>query len=186
MERRDLFRIIAATAATAGSGIAQHAGHSPGVSGTASAAPRFFSADEYRLLDALCGIILPADEEGGGAVEAGVARYIDTVVNYSDAGAKQAWRAGLAAVDRLAVNSFGKQFLELSQADREHAAGKLAENETAPKNDLDRFFVRLKAITIDAFFQSEAGMQYVGYKGNAGALTFPGCTHDHHAGEDKV
>ena len=67
---------------------------SPRVSGTAPAAPRFFTPDEYRMLDALCGIILPADEEGGGAVEAGVARYIDTVVFYSDTPAKQVWRTG--------------------------------------------------------------------------------------------
>jgi hypothetical protein len=149
MERRDLFRIIGAAAATAGSGMAQ-------------AGPRFFTAEEFRALEALCGAILPADEEAGGAVEAGVPRYIDTVVFYADAATKEFWRRGLGELGKVG---------ELRE---------LTEKERAPETEAERFFVRLKAITIEAYFQSEIGMKYLGHRGHSGVHWFPGCRHPEH------
>jgi hypothetical protein len=111
-------------------------------------------------------VILPADEEGGGAMEAGVPLYIDTLVFHADDAVKEFWRSGLAAAAET----------------RESAAEvvrTLARGEGAPTTVAERFFVRLKAVTIEAFFQSQTGMTYVGYKGNTGVMTFPGCTHEH-------
>ena len=153
IERRELFRIIGAAAAAS--------------SYAESVQPRFFSVKEYEFLTNLCAAILPADEEGGGAVEAGVPRYIDTLAFCGDAAAKEFWRNGLAAVSRLAETT------------AERAVELMAAGETAPSTDAERFFVRLKAVTIEAFFQSNVGMKYVGYKGNTGVMTFPGCTHEH-------
>jgi hypothetical protein len=143
MERRDVFRILAAASAMP---VAQAAPYQP----------RFFSKSEYDALDSICEAIIPKDEEGGGAHDAGVAEYIDTYVLHApDPQLKQSFRNGLAELTKIPLD-------------------RLAEQEKDP------FFARLKALTIEAFFNSQVGYDYVGYKGNAGRLTFPGCTHPEH------
>jgi hypothetical protein len=155
IERRELFRIIGVAAASAGSIRAE------------PYRPRFFSENEYDLLTRLCAAILPADEDGGGAEEAGVPRYIDTLVFHSDGPMKEFWRHGLTAVSQM------------KESPADDAVRVMAGAERAPSSDAERFFVRLKAVTIEAFFQSAVGMKYVGYEGNTGVMTFPGCTHEH-------
>src|SRR6267143_7194559 len=105
MERRELFRIIAATAAaTQASAQHQHSSASPDL---ASYKPRFFSAAEYETLDRLCEIIIPADEQSPGAQQAQVRFFIDVMVRHSDPQNQQRWRAGLKAVEAAAQASFG-------------------------------------------------------------------------------
>ena len=43
--------------------------------------PKYFTAEEWTLLTALVGRLIPADEEGPGALEVGVAEFIDRQVN---------------------------------------------------------------------------------------------------------
>jgi hypothetical protein len=144
MERRDLFRILAAGAAM------------PMTEAEAAAyEPRFFSKAEFESLDRICEAILPKDDEGGGAHDAGVAAYIDTVILHSSPELQKSWRTGLTSLVSVPID-------------------RLAERESDP------FFSRLKAITIEAFFNSKVGYEYVGYKGNSGRLVFPGCTHPEH------
>ena len=142
MERRELFRILAAGAAIP-------------IAYAAPYEPRFFSKPEYEALDQICEAIIPKDEEGGGAHDAGVAAYIDTVVFHADPRAQDNWRNGLASLTLVPLDQLAEQ-------------------------EKDPFFSRLKAITIEAFFNSKVGYEYVGYKGNAGRLVFPGCTHPEH------
>jgi hypothetical protein len=153
IERRDVFRILAATAAA------------PQLE-AADRAPKFFSKEEYELLDKATEIILPADAEGGGAHDAGVALYIDTLVSYADAATKDMWRRSLKVL--------------ASEPDLTAALKKLTEGETAPRTEIESFFVRLKALTIESYFQSPVGYKYVGYKGDSHTFTFPGCTHPEH------
>ena len=153
IERRDVFRILAATGAL------------PHLE-AADRVPKFFSKDEYDLLDKATEIILPADSDGGGAHDAGVAVYIDTVVNYADAPTKAMWKRSLKVL--------------ASEPDLAAALKKLTEGETAPRNEMETFFVRLKALTIESYFQSPVGYRYVGYKGDSHTFTFPGCTHPEH------
>jgi hypothetical protein len=153
MERRDVFRILAATAAATQIEAADRA-------------PKFFSKEEYELVDKATEIILPADEEGGGAHDAGVAKYIDTVVNYADDATKAMWKRSLTAL--------------AGESDLSAALKKLTEGETAPRTEMETFFVRLKALTIESYFQSPVGYKYAGYKGDSHTFTFPGCTHPEH------
>jgi hypothetical protein len=162
MERRDLFKILAATSVSSAPAQHEHATRAK----QAAYQPRFFNQAEYELLDQLCETILPADEESGGAREARVAAYIDTVVLYADDRTQSAWRSGLAAIDR--------------SARPEQVVSALLKNEESPANDAERFGVRLKAAVIEAWSSSEAGMKYFRYKGNGASYSFPGCTHASH------
>src|SRR3989442_12248508 len=110
MERRDLFKILAASAAASqASAQHQHGGAAPDLS---SYKRRFFSTAEYETLDRLCEIIMPADEQSPGAHQAQVRFFIDVMVQHSDPQNQQRWRAGLKAVEDAAQASFGKPFIE--------------------------------------------------------------------------
>src|SRR6266478_6815354 len=97
MERRELFKILAATA-TASQASAQHLhGAGPYLS---SYKPRFFSTAEYETLDRLCEVIIPADEHSPGARQAQVRFFIDVMAHFSDPQSQQRWRAGLRSEER--------------------------------------------------------------------------------------
>lgn len=71
------------------------------------------SGAEARTLEAIVGRLIPADENGPGAHEAGAARYIDRALGSALADSLEIYRAGLAAVDALARSSGGRAFAEL-------------------------------------------------------------------------
>jgi gluconate 2-dehydrogenase gamma chain len=177
MERRELFKVLAATTVTPVS--AQHV-HSGKKTGIAAYKPRFFTSAEYELLDHLCETILPADEDSGGARDACVPVYIDTIAFYADSRTKESWRSGLASVDRLTEERFKRSFSTLQNGEREQMVAALLENERSPKNEAERLATRLKSAVIDAWGVSDVGMKHFRYKGNGATLTFPGCTHDAH------
>jgi hypothetical protein len=178
MERRELFKVLAATTVTPVP--AQHIHRGKKAAAAGQYKPRFFTSAEYELLDHLCETILPADEESGGARDAKVPVYIDTIAFYADGAVKESWRSGLASVDRLTEQRFQQRFSAIGTSEREQMVAALLENERSPKNEAERFATRLKAAVIDAWGMSDAGMKYFRYKGNASSFTFPGCTHDAH------
>lgn len=182
MERRELFKILGAGVVAAHEAAAQHSHAGPSAaSNYAARQPQFFTQDEYALVDRLCEIIVPADQQSPGAHEAGVKYYIDTVLNYSEPGAQELWRNGLKAVDDAAQAKFNKRFAECSLPQQDQIVAAMAGGEQHPSNDLERFFVEAKHLTLDGFFLSDVGSrQYLGYKGNTVLSEFPGCTHPAH------
>ncbi len=155
MERRELFKILAATAAGSPA-LGQHQ-HSGAALDLASYQPRFFSTAEYKTLDHLCEIIMPADDHSPGAREAQVRFYIDVMVHFADAQNQQRWRAGLKAVDDAAVKSFGKRFVECGVQEQDYIVGRLAQNEGAATHELERFFGPLKRMTVAGYHLSDGG-----------------------------
>ena len=110
----------------------------------------------------------------------GRAVTFDTVLKYSDDKLKDAWVAGLNAVDDSAKAISGKSF---GQSETGIATGileKMARNETHPSTDLERFFVLFKRAAIDAFYLSDGGRKSLGYRGDTAIASFPGCTHPEH------
>ena len=77
------------------------------------------SAHEMDVLDAIVGRLIPTDATGPGAVEAGAARYIDRALAGALSPTREAYRSGLAALDRYAQSSRGKTFKELSPTDQD-------------------------------------------------------------------
>lgn len=74
------------------------------------------TADEGAALRAAVARLIPADERGPGALEAGAAVYIDRALAGPLAGSLAAYRGGLAALDRYAVSSRGARFAALDRA----------------------------------------------------------------------
>jgi hypothetical protein len=183
MERRELFRIIAAGAVAGSQASAQHQHETGAAVDYAGYRPRFFTAAEYETLDRLCEIIIPAEDQSPGAHQAQVRFFIDTVLHYSDSQSQQRWRAGLKAVEDAAQAGFGKSFVECEARQQDAIVARMARNEGAPENELERFFGLLKRLTVDGYVLSEVGArQGLGYKGDISLAEFPGCTHPEHKG----
>ena len=74
---------------------------------------------EADLLEAVVARLIPNDALGPGAKEARATHYIDRALGGALASSRQAYAAGLAALDRYARISRGKPFIELSATDQD-------------------------------------------------------------------
>lgn len=71
------------------------------------------SEEEWKLVEAITGRIIPTDEDPG-AIEAGCVNFIDKALAYEEAELLPLYRTGLAAVRRLARQRFDRSFGDLS------------------------------------------------------------------------
>jgi hypothetical protein len=136
---------------------------------SSQAHPQFFTADEFKLVDELTELILPADDHSPGAREAQVAAYLDRRLAESfEAEPKKQWKDGLRLVETLSHKMHGKRFLEASAAQRVAVLKTMAAHEANPKTPEERFFVELKSRTVNAYYTSKIGIHTeLRYKGNA-------------------
>ena len=162
--RRDLIRIGAGAAL--GGAVAWAKGDEP----------RFFTPDEFALVDELTEIIIPADDHSPGARAAKVAVYIDVrLAEAFDPKERGDWRKGLKLVDEQAKKKTGRNFLESSADDRVAVLKEISKNEMNPKSPQEEFFVALKHITARAYYTSKIGIhQEMEYKGNVMLPEFVG------------
>jgi gluconate 2-dehydrogenase gamma chain len=162
----------AIASATAISGAAT--GQAPRAASVAREPLEALTAAEADVLEAVCARLIPTDENGPGAAEARAARYIDRALAGFLAPNRQAYAAGLAAIDRHAVKSYGAAFHQLAPADQDMAlkdveAGK-AEGLPAGSSS---FFNLVRTHTIqgtfcDPFYGGNAnfvGWDLLGYPG---------------------
>lgn len=182
MERRDVFRILGGALAGGASAAQHHTGKPAGKPAEfRSYEPRFLSPFQYRMLRTLCDIVIPAEPESPGAADVGVPYFIDTVLLYSEAAARESWTRGLAAVDEVSRQKFDRPFLSLDHARQVAVVESIAVRERKPGSDAERFFVTLKGATIEAYYYSEAARtKELKYEGDTVIAEFTGCTHPEH------
>ena len=77
------------------------------------------TARETEILSAMVDRLIPSDELGPGALDAGVLRFIDRVLSESDSDAAGAYRSGLAALDTYSRYTRGGPFIDLSTVDQD-------------------------------------------------------------------
>jgi gluconate 2-dehydrogenase gamma chain len=88
---------------------------------------RFFSDDEARTIEAICGQLIPADRDPG-AREAGVVNYIDIQMARSFKRYQAVYRKGIARLDAASDMKFGKRFVELPSGQQVEALRDAEEN----------------------------------------------------------
>jgi hypothetical protein len=129
---------------------------------------RFFTPDQYQLVQELTEILIPADEKSGGARAAGVADYIDA--RLAEAFIKtegENWKKGLARVDALSQEMHGAGFMQCSAPERLAVVTRMAAHEDQPKAPEELFFRDLKRLTIKGYYTSSTGIHDdIGYLGN--------------------
>jgi gluconate 2-dehydrogenase gamma chain len=77
------------------------------------------TAGEAEVLEAIVARLVPTDATGPGAAEARAAHYIDRALGGALASSRQAYTAGLAALDDYARSSRGAPFARLSATDQD-------------------------------------------------------------------
>ena len=119
---------------------------------------------ERATLAAVCARIIPTDESGPGATEAGAAHYIDRALGGWLAPSGDAYVKGLAEIDAAANKRFGRRFADLPAIDQDAA---LADFEQSA------FFGLVRTHTIQGTFCDPAyggnanfiGWDLIGYPG---------------------
>jgi hypothetical protein len=152
--RRAVLKAGAVAAATAVTGAVPLAAFALPADG-----PRALTRHQFELLDELAEILIPADDESGGARAAGVAAYIDgALAEEFDAAVKASFLGGLALVDAGARARHGRPFLDITPAEREAVVAAMAEGEADPQTDDARFFATLKRRVVHAYYTSRIGI----------------------------
>jgi gluconate 2-dehydrogenase gamma chain len=209
MDRRKLLTIlgaIVATAGTAGSSI-RSALAAPADSAHSSLPPNmreraytFFTDTEVNFIKAAVARLIPTDELGPGAVEAGVPYFIDQQLSGAyGAGAHfynqgpfgsvtpfqgyqlplspaQLYRVGIAATDQYCQQTYGQLFAALDVAKQEEVLRGLqgiADDLNLKEIPGTAFFARLLTDTMDGFFADPAyggNQNLIGWK----LVGFPG------------
>ena len=77
------------------------------------------TASETEILSAMVDRLIPTDELGPGALDAGVLEYIDRALSEAESDSAEAYRAGLAALDAYSRYTRGGPFLDLSTVDQD-------------------------------------------------------------------
>ena len=75
---------------------------------------QFFTSEEALLVLSVCEALIPEDENGPGATQAGVIYYIDKQLSGVFSNQQSAYRNGLVALQKSCRNLFGSDFEDLS------------------------------------------------------------------------
>jgi len=138
--------------------------------------PKFFTAHEYATVGVLVDLVIPKDERSGSATDAGVPEFMDFMM--IDQPRRQiAMRGGLAMIDRLAQDRFGKQFAAASDAQRRQLLDEIAYT-TNPDPGLSQaiaFFSSFRDLTASGFWSTKMGVADLQYKGNVFVDEWTGC-----------
>ncbi|MGI4861586.1 MAG: gluconate 2-dehydrogenase subunit 3 family protein [Janthinobacterium lividum] len=140
--------------------------------------PTFFDAPTFSLLSALVDTLIPADDVGPGAVQAGVAEFIDRQMNtpyghgelwymqgphHPEADAvfgyqlpyppREIYRKALPNFDAAVHDAFGKRFEDLDEAGRTDAVTRLEKGALhLPDVPADTFFGQLIENVREGYF----------------------------------
>ena len=135
--------------------------------------PMLFNEHEYKTVQKLTEMIIPADEVSGSALEAGAPEFIDLIgANNEELGTQMT--GGVAWLDRASEKQFGKAFLDAAPAEQTKLLDSIAfrKNATPETQPGVVFFDWLRRLTADAFYTAPVGVKDIGYLGNKGMTTF--------------
>jgi gluconate 2-dehydrogenase gamma chain len=105
---------------------------------------------QRKILEAFVDRLIPADELGPGAVQAGVAEYIDRALGGYIAAEKETIGDGLAAVDTFAKGSQAASFADLPAEKRDAVLTALEAGQGFP--NARNFFNRVRRLTLEGMF----------------------------------
>lgn len=159
VERRTVLQVLA------GAGLAQGQEHVHQAAPEPRKAPIYFAEGPYKLLADLCERIVP------GAREAGVAEFIDLLASENEEYRRQL-SGGLLWIDATCADRHGKPFLECAAADQKQLLDEIAFRGDSPGVV---FFAFLRDLTLDGYFTSRVGIDYLAYRGNGALAEFRGC-----------
>jgi gluconate 2-dehydrogenase gamma chain len=140
---------------------------------TAPYQPKFFQEREYKNLTILADLIVPADAESKGALDAGAPEFIDLLCSQNEE-LGMIYTGGLGWVDESMRRRYSAHFAEASPEQRLELLNLIAyrKNNSSELGPGIRFFVWVRKMVVDAYYTHPVGIKQVGYMGNTGMTTF--------------
>jgi len=160
---------------------------SPDASATASP-NRTFTDSEFAILSAACERIIPRDEDPG-AIDAHVPQYIDLMLQTKEMRkAKVEFVPGLLALNRRSRRRFGKDFVEITDAQRDEVLGQFKDSPSGSAEA--HFFELLIVFTLEGLLgdpsyggnKDRVGWALVGFGTSEPPPAYNGIKHLHSHG----
>ena len=201
LSRRDVFKWFAATAAAMATSEAElfaagplaPAGTSSSVSATGYGTdpdltrqynpgdvwPLTLDASQTALLASLCDVILPADSFGPAASTLGIPGFIDEWISAPypvQQGDRPLVLEGIVWMEAESQKRFQKSFAKLDDTGQGAICDDICNPASARPEfkQAARFFLKVRSLSMGAYFSTPAGWQAIGYVGNTPSATFDG------------
>jgi len=186
MRRRDALKVLLAAPAATFAWTDAEAAQAAAAAQTARAAavarpfvPKFFTANEFKLVSLLADIIIPKDERSGSATDAGVPEFMDFMM--IDQSTRQvAMRGGLAWLDLECQKRLDKTFLACTESERTAVLDDIAWPSKAKPEFAHgvAFFNSFRDLTASGFWTTRMGIDDLQYMGNRSVARWNGCPPD--------
>jgi len=181
VSRRDLLQVIGSApvlaAATAGAGLAD----TP-TAGQNGYQRKVFDDHDWRTVQVLSDLIIPADEHSGSATQAGVPEFLDDWLEFrkeqdGNEDLEAEILGGLAWLDRESMRLFEKTFADAAADQQKQIVDRIAWPERAVAEDRRwaAFFSRFRDLTVGGFYSSKVGIADLPYLGNTAVPEWKGC-----------
>ena len=176
VSRRDLLRITLTTlgVSVVNAEAAQHVHQAVAdVKKQGAYKPKFFNEHEYKTLEKLADLIIPADEHSPGALAGGAPEFIDFLSSQSPELA-EIYTGGLAWLDHQMNKTYSASFVAATPEQQTAMLDLIAyrKNDSPELGPGIQFFTWVRNMTVDAFYTSKAGMDDLGYMGNGAMSEF--------------
>ena len=177
VSRRDLLQSIALSVTLGGLSLeaAQHVHSVAADEKTANGAykPKAFTDHEYKTLEKLADLIVPADDVSPGAVASGATEFIDLLASQNPKLAA-IYTGGMAWLDREMQRRYSADFLSALPPQQTALLDLIAyrKNESPELGPGIHFFEWARKMVVDAFYTSPIGTKDLGYLGNTAVSKF--------------
>jgi gluconate 2-dehydrogenase gamma chain len=190
LRRRDILKAITAVPAAAlvplapspaRASMTMPAPHAGGQAQTAAHKgpyqPKVLNEHEWKTINLLSDIIIPADDRSGSATQAGVPEFIDDWLDFRGGELLAQIRGGLVWLDMECNRQFSRDFLDCTEAQQKQMLDRLAYPKRAAPQDAPgvAFFNHLRDLVVSGFFSSEMGVKDLPYLGNQMLAHWDGC-----------
>lgn len=139
----------------------------------------FFNTREMRTVRVLVDDILPRDNRGGSATDAGVPQWMDAIMSDPDTSTDQriAIKGGLRWLDNETQRRYETGYASASATQRHAILDDISwPNKAKPEfTQGTSFFVRFRDLTATGYFSSAAGEKDLRYIGNVFNPNWNGC-----------
>jgi hypothetical protein len=182
--RRNLIQILGAAPAAAAAQSQEHTHPSPAAPAGAKSAyqRKVFDDHQWRTVQVLCDLIIPADEHSGSATAAGVPEFIDDWLDFrnredGNQNLSAQVLGGLTWLDMESTRLFQKDFVSAGETQQKQILDRIAWPDRAAAADRPwvSFFTRFRDLTVSGFFSSRMGVADLPFLGNRAVAEWKGC-----------
>jgi hypothetical protein len=184
VKRRDVLKVMGAAPAAAlvtiSPGMAQVVHNHAAAAAAPAATPykaKVLNPHQWRTIELLSDIIIPADQRSGSATQAGVPDFIDDWLDFRGGHLRDQILGGLTWLDMESNRLFGSDFVSAGATQQKQILDRIAYPKKAAPADANAvaFFNDLRDLVVAGFFSSKMGVADLGYMGNTMVAEWNGC-----------